>query len=136
MISSVLSITVLSNVPHLDPEGANWAIFAFHFWRAMILASHWDYFDSSDMHPILTDLSNITDVKKLDCKWWDYEDIIAQCLLGQHLPNETAMDMEGFLTAEVQWSTINALFTMKSMYTKADLHQAFSNMCCLKGGDV
>jgi hypothetical protein len=47
-----------------------------------------------------------------------------------------AMDMEGFPTAEAQWSTVNALFTVKSVYTKANLHQAFLDMCCPKGGDV
>jgi hypothetical protein len=136
MISSVPSITVSSDVPHLDPEGANWAVFAFHFWRAMILAGHWDYFDISDMRPIPNDLSNITDAKKLDCKQWDREDVIAQCLLRQHLPNKMAVDMEGFLTAEAQWSAVNALFTVKSVYTKADLHQAFLDMRCPKGGNV
>jgi hypothetical protein len=102
----------------------------------MILASCWDYFNGSDTHPIPNDLSNITNAEKLDCKQWDREDVIAQCLLRQRLPNETAIDMEGFPTAEVQWSTLNALFTTKSIYTKADLHQAFLDMCCLKGGNV
>jgi len=136
MISSVPSITVSSDVPHLDPEGANWAVFAFRFRRAMILAGRWEYFDGSDTRPIPNDLSNITDAEKLDRKRWDREDVIAQCLLGQRLPNETAMDMEGFPTAEAQWSAVNELFTAKSVYTKADLHQAFLDMRCPKGGDV
>ena len=46
------------------------------------------------------------------------------------------MDMDMFSTAKVQWNTINVLFTVKSVYTKANLHQAFLDMCCLKGGDV
>src|SRR5438445_13729545 len=72
MISSVLPITVSSDVPHLDPEGANWAVFTFCFQRAMILAGCWDYFDGSDTCPIPNDLSNITDTEKLDCKQWDH----------------------------------------------------------------
>ena len=102
----------------------------------MILAGRWEYFDGSDTRPIPNDLSNITDAEKLDRKRWDREDVIAQCLLGQRLPNETAMDMEGFPTAEAQWSAVNELFTAKSVYTKADLHQAFLDMRCPKGGDV
>ena len=46
------------------------------------------------------------------------------------------MDMDTFPTAKAQWSAVNALFTTKSMYMKADLHQAFLDMHCPKGGDV
>jgi len=102
----------------------------------MILASHWDYFDGSETRPVPKDSNNITDVEKGECKRWDHEDVIAQCLLGQCLPIETAMDMDEFPTAEEQWNAITTCFTMKSVYTKADLHQAFLNMRCPKGGDV
>jgi len=102
----------------------------------MILTGRWDYFDSSDMHPIPKDANNLMDAEKTDRKQWDRKDVIAQCLLGQHLPIETAMDMESFLTAQAQWNAINTYFIAKSMYSKANLHQAFLNMCCPKGGDV
>jgi hypothetical protein len=82
------------------------------------------------------DLLNITDAERLDGKQWDCKDIIAQCLLSKCLPIETAMDIDTFTTAEVQWSAINTLFTTKSMYKKANLHQAILNMCCPKGGDI
>jgi len=44
--------------------------------------------------------------------------------------------MDEFPTAEEQWNAITTCFTVKCMYTKADLHQAFLDMRCLKGGDV
>ena len=102
----------------------------------MILAGCWDFFDGSDTCPIPVNSNNITEAEKLDGKQWDRKDIIAQCLLSERLPIETAMDIDVFSTAEVQWSAVNALFTVKSMYMKADLHQAFLNMCCPKGGNV
>jgi len=102
----------------------------------MILAGRWDYFDGSDMHPIPKDANNLMDTEKTDRKRWDREDVIAQCLLGQCLPIETAMDMESFPTAQAQWNAVNTYFTAKSVYSKADLHQAFLDMRCLKGGDV
>jgi len=46
------------------------------------------------------------------------------------------MDMDKFPTAEEQWNAITACFTVKSMYTKANLHQAFLDMRCPKGGNV
>jgi len=102
----------------------------------MILAGRWDYFDGSEMRPIPNNLNNITDVEKGEHKCWDHKDVIAQCLLGQRLPIETAMDMEAFPSVAEQWTTISALFTAKSIYNQADLHQAFLDMRCLRGGDV
>ena len=102
----------------------------------MILAGRWDFFDGSDMCPIPVDSDNITEAEKQDGKRWDREDVIAQCLLGERLPIETAMDMDAFPTAKAQWNAVNAPFTTKSVYMKADLHQAFLDMRCLKGGDV
>ena len=136
MISSVPQIRISADIPHLESEGANWATFAFRFRRAMILAGRWDFFDSSNTRPIPVDSDNITEAEKQDGKRWDREDVIAQCLLGERLPIETAMDMDAFPTAEVQWNAVNMLFTAKSVYTKADLHQAFLDMRCPKGGNV
>jgi len=102
----------------------------------MILASHWDYFDGSEMRPIPKDLNNITNVEKGEHKCWDHKDVIAQCLLGQCLPIKTAMDMEAFPSVVEQWTAITALFTAKSMYNQVDLHQAFLDMRCPRGGNV
>jgi hypothetical protein len=75
-------------------------------------------------------------MEKSDSKRWDCEDVIAQCLLRQHLPIETAISMEAFPTVEAQWTAIITLFTVKSVYSKADLLQAFLDMHCPKGGDI
>jgi len=102
----------------------------------MILTGCWDYFDGSEMSPIPKDSNNITDIEKGECKCWDHEDVITQCLLGQRLPIKTAMDMEAFPSAVEQWTAITTLFTAKSMYNQVDLHQAFLDMHCPRGGDV
>ena len=68
MISSVPSIRLSADVPHLESEGANWMTFAFRFRRAMILAGRWDYFDGSDTWPTPMDPSNITEAEKQDGK--------------------------------------------------------------------
>src|SRR5438445_11378357 len=46
------------------------------------------------------------------------------------------MDMEKYPTMKQQWDVISVLFAAKSEYAKTDLHQAFLNMRCPKGGDV
>jgi hypothetical protein len=102
----------------------------------MMLASHWGYFDGSNTRPVPKDLDNPTDTEKLECKQWDCNDTIAQCLLSQHLPDELAMDMEKYPTVKQQWDVISVLFVAKSKYAKTDLHQAFLNMHCPKGSDI
>ena len=47
-----------------------------------------------------------------------------------------AMDMEKYPTVKDQWDVISVLFAAKSEYTKTNLHQAFLNMRCPKGGDI
>jgi len=130
------SPTVSTNIPHLDSEGTNWATFAFRFHRAMMLAGHWGYFDGSDTKPNPKDPANPTDTEISVQKQWDRDDTIAQCLLSQHLPDELAMDMEKYPTIKEQWDVVSVLFAAKSKYAKTDLHQAFLNMHCPKGGDV
>ena len=136
--SSTSVIGVPNDVPHLDSEGTNWATFAFRFRRAMILVNRWDFYDGSNKRPTPKDPDNPTDAEKKECQKWDREDQIAQCLLSQRLPDELAMDMDNLnhTTAKKQWDAINTYFTAKSVYAKADLHQAFLDMRCPKGGDV
>ena len=102
----------------------------------MTLAGQWGYLDGSDPRPTPKDPDNPTDAEKLECKQWDCDDTIAQCLLSQRLPDEMAMDMEKYPTVKDQWDVISVLFAAKSEYAKTDLCQAFLNMRCPKGGDV
>ena len=137
---STLSIgtspSLSANVPHLDSEGTNWATFTFRFHRVMMLAGRWGYLDGSDARPIPKDPDNPMDTKKLEGRQWVRDNTIAQCLLSQRLPDKLAMDMEKYPTVKEQWDVISILFTVKSKYVKTDLHQAFLNMRCPKGGDV
>jgi len=137
---STLSIgtspSLSADVPHLDLEGTNWATFAFRFRQAMTLAGRWGYLDGSDARPVPKDPDNPTDTEKLEGRQWVRDDTIAQCLLSQRLLDELAMDMEKYPTVKEQWDVISVLFAAKSEYAKTDLHQAFLNMRCLKGGDI
>jgi len=101
-----------------------------------MLAGCWGYLDGSNTRPVPKDLDNPTDTKKSEGRQWVYDNTIAQCLLSQRLLDKLAMDMEKYPTVKEQWDVISALFAAKSEYVKTDLHQAFLNMCCLKGGDV
>jgi hypothetical protein len=40
-----------ANIPHLEPNGTNWAIFLMCFKEAMQASCRWHYFDGSSKHP-------------------------------------------------------------------------------------
>ena len=44
---------VPANIPHLEPNGSNWAIFTLHFRDAMKVTHHWAYFTGLKAQPML-----------------------------------------------------------------------------------
>jgi hypothetical protein len=40
-----------ANIPCLEPNGTNWAIFFMRFKEVMQASHHWHYFDGSSKHP-------------------------------------------------------------------------------------
>ena len=53
-----------ADVPHLNPEGTNWAIFEARFQDAMETACQWSHFDGSKPHPVPKDIDNPLDAEK------------------------------------------------------------------------
>ena len=124
------------NIPRLDSEGANWAIFAMRFKGAMIAARRWGYFDGSKKRPVPADQNKPTDAEEEAMERWDGEDQIAGYLLIQRLPDLTAMEASQLDTAKERWEMVKREYTAKSEYARNDLEQQFLEMRCPKGGDV
>ena len=103
----------------------------------MVLAGHWDYFNSTCTHPIPADPTNPTNDEKQNGQLWDCKDEIAKCLLGKQLPDEVSMDMDDqYSMAKAQWDALVELATPKTAHACANMHQSFLNMRCPKGGNV
>ena len=137
MSSSTPQQLVLSTeVPHLDSEGSNWAVFVRRLQRAMAINGHWGHFDSSDPRPIPKDSKHPTDVEDQAIQRWDHEDDIAGYLMSQCLPNKIIMDIKQHSTTQEQWEALCSTFTAKTDFMQMDLHQSFMDMKCPKGGDI
>jgi hypothetical protein len=70
-------------IPHLDPTGANWAIFCLHFRQAMIACHCWQYLDGTKARPVPKDEEKPTDTEATDLETWDHNDFMVQFLLSQ-----------------------------------------------------
>jgi hypothetical protein len=136
MLQPAKPITLAAEVPHLHPEGTNWAIFARHIERAMRHTHQWGYFNGSNARPVSKDPNHPTDVEELAAQQWDCEDKMASYLISQCLPDSVILDIRDFTTMQEQWDAISCIFTAKTDYALTDLHQSFLDMKCPRGGDV
>ncbi len=125
-----------ANIPRLETDGSNWAIFIIRFRKAMKVTRHWGFFDSTNSYPALKDPLKPMDEEKAATEKWAYNDQVAQYLLSQRLPDSTIVCMGPYLTAALHWKRVTDKFTAKSVYAQNDLKTTFYNMCCPRGGDV
>jgi hypothetical protein len=125
-----------ANIPHLEPDGSNWAIFVVRFRESMQVNRRWGYFDGKITCPEPADPSNVTEDKQKSIEKWDHKDLVTRYLLSQRLPDSTAVRMGAYPTAKARWDRVNDEFTAKSVYAQNDLESTFYDMRCAKGGDV
>jgi hypothetical protein len=98
MLQPAKPIALATEVPHLHPEGTNWAIFARCIERAMRHTCQWGYFDGSYAYPVPKDPNHPTDTEELAAQQWDYEDETAGYLMSQCLPDSVILDIGDFTT--------------------------------------
>jgi hypothetical protein len=125
-----------ANIPWLDPNGTNWAIFKTCFQEAMKVTCQWDHFTGAKPCPKPKVTDKPTDAKREAIEKWEHEDAVASYLLSQRLLDITVICLTNCLTAHDQWEMVTKEYQAKSAYAQADLHQSFLEMCCAKGGDV
>jgi hypothetical protein len=135
-ISSPAIEQLPSNIPHLETDGSNWAIFIMRFREAMQATRHWPYFEGTVSCPTVKDPSKVTDAEKKAIEEWEHGDLAAHYLLSQHLPDSIAVRLQSLTTIKSHWERLTSEFTTQSMYAQNDLEQAFFEMRCPKGGDI
>jgi hypothetical protein len=124
-----------SNIPRLEPDSSNWAIFRMCFREAMEATSRGDIL--MDQVPallplILTSLLPMRRPPLLDGSMT----IVARYLLSQRLPDTTTVRLSHFDTTAALWSKVVDEYQAKSVYAQDDLESTFFDMRCSKGGDV
>jgi hypothetical protein len=125
-----------ANIPRLELDGSNWAIFVVRFRESMQVNHRWGYFDGKITCPEPADPSNVMEDKQKSIEKWDHKDLVTRYLLSQRLPDSTAVRMGAYPTAKARWDRVNDEFTAKSVYAQNDLESTFYDMRCAKGGDV
>jgi hypothetical protein len=137
-MSTTTSIEKLpANIPCLEPNGSNWAIFTLRFRDAMKVTRRWTYFTGLKAQPSPpADEDNPTEEEVEAIEKWEYEDSVASYLLSQRLPDTTVMRLSTCSTTKERWDMVTLEYQAKSAYAQADLHQSFLEMRCARGGDV
>ena|SRR6266851_3707656 len=119
-----------SNIPHLETDGSNWAIFIVQFREAMQATCHWPVFKGTISVPTVKDPSKISEAKKKEIKAWEHNNLAACYLLSQHLSDSVTVRLQAYNTVKSRWDRLVSEFTMQSVYTQNDLKQAFFDMRC------
>ena len=95
-----------ANIPRLETDGSNWAIFIICFRKAMKVTCCWGFFDGTNSCLALKDPLKPTDEEKAAAEKWAYDDQVAQYLLLQWLPDSTVVHMGPYLTAALRWEQV------------------------------
>ena len=95
-------LALLDTIPYLEEDGRNWSTFAPRFREAM-KATHWGYFDGTNMCPIPKDPAHTTNAESEAIEGWKHEDDVAGCLLSFRLPDWLMLGMDDYPTARAQW---------------------------------
>ena len=125
-----------ANIPHLETDGSNWAIFIVRFREAMKVTRRWGFFDGTNSCPVPKAPLKPTDEETAAAEKWVYDDQVAQYLLSQRLPDSTVVRMGPYSTAALRWERVTNEFTAKSVFAQNDLETTFYDMRCPRGGDV
>jgi len=125
-----------SNIPCLEADGSNWAIFVMCFREAMQVARRWPYFEGTIPCPSPKDPAKVLDNERKALDDWKFKDLAARYLLLQQLPDSIAIWLHSLTTAKAQWDCLVFKFTTQSVYAQNDLEEAFFSMACAKGEDV
>jgi hypothetical protein len=125
-----------SNIPHLETDGPNWAIFTMHFQKVMQVTYYWPYFKGTIPCPSPKDLAKVPDDERKAIDNWEFKDLAVRYLLSQRLPDSIAICLQSLTTAKARWDCLVFDFTVQSIYAQNNLKESFFNMRCAKGEAV
>jgi hypothetical protein len=109
-----------ANIPYLDPSGINWAAFSMRFREreAMQVMGQWGHFDGTKPCPVPKKADAPTDAESEAIESWAHEDVVAQYLLSQCLPDATFLCLSSYPTAKSRWDRLVEEHTAKSVYVQ------------------
>jgi hypothetical protein len=103
-----------SNIPCLEADGSNWAIFILCFHEVMQVAWRWPYFEGTTPCPSPKDPAKVLDDERKTIDNWEFKDLTTRYLLSQQLPNSIAICLHSLTTVKVWWDCLVFEFTAQS----------------------
>jgi hypothetical protein len=125
-----------SNIPCLEADGSNWAIFVLCFRKVMQVTRRWPYFEGTIPCPSPKDPAKVPEDEQKSIDNWEFEDLAVHYLLSQCLPDSITIWLLPLTTAKAQWDRLIFEFTAQSVYVQNNLEEAFFSMACTKGEDI
>jgi hypothetical protein len=122
-------------IPHLNPDGTNWAMFCMCFEEAMDTTGCWGYFDGTEKCLVPADEDNPTSNKEEAIQRWIKGDKFARLFLTQWLPEDMAMEVFVHKTAKEQWEAVELEFKAKSKFARNDSNRN-SLACAVRRGAI
>jgi hypothetical protein len=89
-----------SNIPCLEADGLNWAIFVLRFREAMQVTRRWPYFEGTIPCPSPKNPAKVPDDERKSVEDWEHEDLAVCYLLSQRLPDSIAIRLLPLTTAK------------------------------------
>ncbi len=119
-----------SNIPCLEADGSNWAIFTMRFREVMQAIQRWPYFEGTIPCPSPKDPAKVSDDERKAIDDWEYKDLAVQYLLSQQLPDSITIWLHSLTTTKAHWDHLVFEFTAQSIYAQNDLKEAFFSLTC------
>ncbi|EIW74676.1 hypothetical protein CONPUDRAFT_67260, partial [Coniophora puteana RWD-64-598 SS2] len=123
MLSSsqpVTTDTLPSNVPKLDPRGANWAIFSIRFQTGVQAKSKlWPHFSGAAQRPYPASVAAapasapLTAEQTAELEKWEERESLAKNLLLGRLPDSTVLKVRNLPTTAAMWAKVVQEYTQK-----------------------
>ena len=102
----------------------------------MKVMHRWQYFTGTYPQPVPADRDHLTKDETNAMIQWDYDNTASSFFLSQELPDMTEICLINCTSTKEQWDTVTKEYQAKSTFTQGDLHQAFLDIRCTKGGNV
>jgi len=125
-----------SNVPKLEPNGLNWAVFSLHFEDAVQAKGFWGHFNGTTPCPTAAIESAPTAEELATIEKWEKDKRSSRSLLTQKLPDSALMRIRTKPSVRERWEAITKEFTEKGAFAQMELRALFLDMKCPEKGNV
>jgi len=125
-----------SNVPKLEPNGLNWAVFSLRFEDVVQAKGFWGHFNGTTPCPAAAIESAPTADELAAIEKWEKDECSSRSLLTQKLLDSALMCIRTKPLVRERWEAIMKEFTEKGAFAQMELCALFLDLKCPEKGNV